>query len=117
MNVSKFFLNYDKPLKVGPGVLKACLQRPQVRNLELLLEHDPDLQFTEDAVLDISEPQFYGEDCVDEVTGLLIKHDKKLVFTPEIRKAIEKRFQKKLEGDFKQLFLSLEKTDPSEQVQ
>ena len=103
-------LKQDKTVKVPPAVLCGTSARylDQVLYITTLLEHDPDLHITGEVLSAIVSGRGSDEDK-QRLAELLLRYEKRVDFTEEVRTAIDEKFQGHSHKDLKALFYKLER--------
>ncbi|KAH6981688.1 hypothetical protein BKA56DRAFT_584305 [Ilyonectria sp. MPI-CAGE-AT-0026] len=99
-------IRHDSEIKLTALMVERILP---IWNLELLdefLTHEPALPVTKKLFLNIFESSFRDNE-LSEFAGILHRHGKRLIFTQEIRDAIDKRHQGEANMERKESFYRL----------
>lgn len=106
-------IRHDSKIKLTALMVESILP---IRNLELLdefLTHEPALPATGNLFLNIFESLF-RDNALSQFAGILHRHGKRLIFTQEIRDAIDKRHQGEANMERKESFYHLCEKDDME---
>ena len=106
----KLLLDHDKTVKTHVAVLfchLSMIDNDYTAFMTTLLEHDPELHIPSDAFADLVKLTTPFERM--QLAELLLKYEKKVDFTEEVRTAIDQQFQGYRYKDAKALFYKLER--------
>ncbi|KAF4418418.1 ankyrin 1 [Fusarium acutatum] len=109
-------LQADPEIGLSPSHLEKLMLGAKPLMLDILLTHTPSLPITEKLFLSIfREHPRAREETRKEFAEVLIKHQKKIVFTEKIREAIDTAYQNHSDIDKRDIWYSLRERDETQE--
>ncbi|KAF4963269.1 hypothetical protein FSARC_8707 [Fusarium sarcochroum] len=106
----------DPEIELTPRVIEKVMIGGGATALDTFLSHTPSLPITEKLFLTIfGQYRMAREEQRTEFADILRRHDKHVVFTPKIRDAIDRAYQKQTDLERKEMFYSLRDRDETQE--
>ncbi|KAJ4258131.1 hypothetical protein NW762_008272 [Fusarium torreyae] len=109
-------IQVDPEIELTSRIVEKVMVVGRATALDTFLSHTPSLPITEKLFISIfGEFPTAREEQRAEFANILRKHDKQFVFTPKIRDAIDRAYQKQTDLERKEMFYSFRERDETEE--